>query len=154
MFQKKLLSLSCAFALGAVAARAFAASTILVNLAGAALPQGIAWQPYSQSLRPYLSVTGDASFDAAAATWSVISGTLPAGLTLDSTTGAVAGTPTTKTTSPASFTVLATYKRADGQAVYTIEVGGQVLQVSKLAAGDRLASRPSLSRASRNSGSV
>lgn len=60
---------------------------------------------------------------------------MPAGLALDGATGSVAGTPTTKTTSPASFTVLATYKGSDGQAVYTIEVGGKILYVTKLSIG-------------------
>lgn len=154
MFKKTLFSLSCALALGAVAAPAFAASSfflvvplparsqvqepveaITVSLAGAALPKATVNQAYSESLRPYLSVTGDAAFDPATANWSLAEGTLPAGLALDATTGAVAGTPTAKTTSPASFTVLATYKGKDGQAVYTIDVGGQVLHVSKIAAG-------------------
>ena len=70
---------------------------------------------YSESLRPYLSVTGDAALDPAAARWSLAEGALPAGLALDATTGAVAGTPTAKTTVPASFTVLASYKGSDGQ---------------------------------------
>ncbi len=153
MFQKTLLSIASAAALlGASAAPAFAASSfylvvpiptaakapveyITVSLAGAALPKATVNKAYSESLRPYLSVTGDAAFDPTAASWSLAEGTLPAGLALDEATGAVAGTPTAKTTSPASFTVLATYKGSDGQAVYTIEVGGQVLQVNKLAAG-------------------
>ncbi len=111
------------------------ALNIEVNLAGATLPKATVNKAYSESLRPYLSVTGDAAFDPAAARWSLVEGALPAGLALDEATGAVAGTPTAKTTSPASFTILSTYKGSDGQAVYTIEVGGQVLQVSKIAAG-------------------
>ncbi|WP_291715946.1 putative Ig domain-containing protein [Limnobacter sp. CACIAM 66H1] len=156
MFKKTLLSLSCSIALGAVAAPALASSkfflvvplnaqaqaqepveAITVSLAGAALPKATVNQTYSESLRNYLSVTGDAAFDPAAASWSLADGTLPAGLALDATTGAVAGTPTTKTTSPASFTVLASYKGSDGQAVYTIEVGGVVLNVRELSAGQK-----------------
>ncbi len=155
MLKKTFLSLSCALALGAVAAPAFAspkfflvvplaASTqaqepveaITISLAGAALPKATVNQAYSESLRPYLSVTGDADFDSSAARWSLAEGTLPAGLSLDETTGAVAGTPTAKTTGPASFTVLAGYKDADGQAVYTIEVGGEALNVSKISSGE------------------
>lgn len=156
MFKKKLLSLYCVLALGAFAAPAFAASTfhlvvplpvrtqvqepvetITVSLAGAALPKATVNKAYSESLRTYLNVTGDSTFDPAAALWSLAEGSLPAGLALDATTGAVAGTPTTKTASPASFTVLATYKGENGQAVYTIEVGGVVLNVRELSAGQK-----------------
>lgn len=108
---------------------------IAVSLSGSALPKATVNQAYSESLRPYLSVTGDPGFDPAAARWSLAGGTLPAGLALDGTTGAVAGTPTAKTSSPASFTVLASYKDEQGQAVYTIEVDGVVLNVKSIAAG-------------------
>lgn len=153
--KKTLLSLSCAVLFGAVAAPAFATSTfhlvvplgartqvqepsepISVSLAGAALHKATVNQAYSESLRQYLSVTGDSAFDLTAARWSLADGTLPDGLVLDESTGAVAGTPTTQTTSPASFTVLATYKGQDGQAVYTLEVGGEVFQVSAIASGE------------------
>lgn len=154
--KKKLLSIASAAALlGAYAAPAFATSTfhlvvplsartqvqqpaeptITVTLAGAALPGTKVNQAYSESLRSYLSVTGDAGFDPAVARWSLAGGALPAGLALDEATGAIAGKPTAKTATPASFTVMATYKGADGQAVYTIEVDGEVLNVSKIAAG-------------------
>lgn len=154
--KKTLLSLASAAALlGAIAAPAFAASTfhlvvplgartqaqepaeptITVTLAGAALPGAKVNQAYSESLQSYLSATGDPTFDSAAASWRLADGTLPAGLALDEATGAIAGKPTAKTTTPASFTVMAAYKGADGQAVYTLEVGGEVLTVSKIAAG-------------------
>lgn len=150
----KLLNLTCSALLGAVAAPAFAASTfhlvvplaartqaqepveaITVSMAGAALPKATVNQAYSESLRPYLSVTGDAAFDPAAASWRLAEGTLPEGLSLDSSTGAVAGTPTTRTTTPTSFTVLSSYKGKDGQASYTIEVGGQILEAISVATG-------------------
>ncbi len=111
------------------------AANIVVTLAGSTLPKATVNTAYSTSLQSYLSSAGDAAFDAAATRWSLAEGTLPAGLSLDATTGEVAGTPTTKTTSPASFTVLASYKGSDGQAVYTIEVGGEVFNVSKLDVG-------------------
>lgn len=154
MTKKNLITATCAALLGAIAAPVIAASTfhlvvplgartqvqepgetISVSLAGAALPKAGLSVGYSESLRPYLSVTGDASFDAANARWSLVDGALPAGLALDEATGAVSGTPTTKTTSPASFTVLASYKGKDGQAVYTIEVGAALLKIKQLAAG-------------------
>lgn len=154
--QKNLRSMASAAALlGALSAPAFAASTfhlvvplsratapqtpedlIVVSLAGAALPKATVNTAYSQSLQDYLAVTGDKALDKAAARWSLAEGSLPAGLALDATTGAVSGTPTAKTTTPASFKVLATYKDQGGQASYTIEVGGVVFQVKKLSVGE------------------
>lgn len=61
------------------------------------LPNGTVGTAYSQTL----SATGGS----APYTWSVSSGTLPAGLTLN-TAGLISGNPTTTGTSP--FTVLAT----------------------------------------------
>lgn len=153
--KKLLTSIASATALlGAFSAPAFAASTfhlvvplnartqaqepvdpIIVSLTGAALPKATVNQAYNHSLQDYLAVTGDKALDKSAARWSLAEGPLPAGLALDATTGAVAGTPTAKTTSPTSFTVLSSYKGSDGQAVYTIEVGGVPLQVSKIATG-------------------
>lgn len=112
-----------------------AVEDVNVSLAGGTLPEATLNEAYNESLRPYLSATGDPTFDPAAARWSLAAGTLPAGLALDPTTGAIAGVPTTKTSSPASFTVLATYKGHNGQAIYTIEVAGEVLHVQKITAG-------------------
>lgn len=140
MLNKSLIRMAIATALGAIAAPSFASSTfhlvvplnrpaqnapvdsIMVSLAGAALPPAIALQPYSHSLRQYLSVTGDASFDAASATWSLVSGSLPTGILLDSATGLLSGTPTAATSGPTTFTVKAAYKGKDGQADYSVEV--------------------------------
>lgn len=150
--KKTLLSLTCAAALlSAAVAPAFASSSfflvvpipvrtqeqapenpITVSLSSATLAKGTVNKAYSESLRPYLSVTGDEAFDSADARWSLVEGFLPAGVTLDETTGALAGMPTTKTESPATFTVQATWKDKNGQAVYTIEVGGQVLHVTQI----------------------
>lgn len=109
---------------------------IAVRLIGAALPTALANRTYSESLRPYLAVTGDPAFDAAVARWSIANGALPAGLTLNDATGDVVGTPTEATAS-SSFTVQAHYKGQNGQAVYTIEVEGEALDVTAIALGDR-----------------
>lgn len=153
MLNKSFRTLSCALAIGALTAPAFATSNfylvvpipsaakgapveyISVSLAGAELPKAMVSQAYSESLRPYLSVTGDLAFDPAAARWSLAEGTLPAGMVLDAATGTLSGTPTAQTDLPTSFTVLATYKGSDGQAIYTIEVEGVVLTVRSIAAG-------------------
>ncbi|CAL62353.1 Hypothetical protein HEAR2218 [Herminiimonas arsenicoxydans] len=106
---RRVSPLTCVIAtlaLGAVAAPALASSkfflvvplnaqaqaqepvdAITVFLAGAALPKATVNQAYSESLLPYLSVTGDTAFDPADARWSVAGGALPAGLALDNITG-------------------------------------------------------------------
>jgi putative Ig domain-containing protein len=56
------------------------------------LPNGTVGAPYSQQL----SATGGTT----PYSWSLISGSLPAGLTLNATTGVISGTPTTAGTSP------------------------------------------------------
>lgn len=148
MFKKTFLSIaSSAALLGAVAAPASASSkfflvvplnakaqvqepaeAITVSLAGAALPRATLNQPYSESLRPYLSVTGDVAFDPAATRWSLAGGSLPAGLTLDPIAGQIAGTSSVFSESGASFEVSAEYKGKRAQQAYT-------LQVAKPAAG-------------------
>ena len=62
-----------------------------------ALPDGYIHQSYSQTLA---AISGTTPY-----TWSITSGALPAGLTLNSTTGVISGTPTAKGTS--FFTVTA-----------------------------------------------
>ncbi|HEY6945286.1 MAG TPA: FG-GAP-like repeat-containing protein [Candidatus Acidoferrum sp.] len=62
------------------------------------LPDGVLNAPYTATLQS----TGGTG----AVTWSIATGTLPAGLTLNATTGAITGTPTAAGTSP--ITVMAT----------------------------------------------
>lgn len=133
-----MLHAIAAAALGAASVPAFAANSfylvvpiptrmqavepITVSLTGAALPSAKVDHTYSESLHPYLSVTGDSTYDSTTVSWSVVGGALPAGLSLDPATGEVGGTPTAATVSPATFTVRATYKGQNGQADYSIEV--------------------------------
>jgi len=69
-----------------------------LSVTTSSLPGGIVGQAYSQSV----AATGGKT----PYTWSVSSGTLPSGLTLNASTGAVSGTPTAAGTS--NFTVKAT----------------------------------------------
>ena len=64
------------------------------------LPDWTANQPYSQTI----TVTGGSD----PITFAVTSGSLPTGLSLDSSTGEITGSPTTVTGSPFSFTITAT----------------------------------------------
>jgi hypothetical protein len=80
------------------------ALSIVINLSNppvittTALPGGTVGQPYSQTVQ----ATGGMGI----VTWSISSGSLPAMLNLDSTTGVISGTPTN--TGTANFTVKAT----------------------------------------------
>ncbi len=104
-----------------------------VSLASAALPHGMVGKAYSYDFKQLLSVSNETSPDKSLATWSG-SGTLPTGLSLNTSTGELAGTPSAPTAG-ASYTVIGTYKNNQGQQVYTIKVGEAVLQAVQFAAG-------------------
>lgn len=158
---KKLLTfvVSAVALLGAIAAPAFASSTfhlvvplsravttpldpaaqISVTLAGVALPKAIVGTRYGQSLHDYLTITGDSSLDKSATRWDKRTGVLPSGLVFDETTGVLSGVPTAETTNPANFSVRAVYKGVTGEAEYTIEVGGVLVKVRQIVAGENYA---------------
>lgn len=80
-------------------------TTITVNavpsITTASLPNGVVGTAYSGG---QIAATGGTT----PLTYSVSVGTLPAGLTLNSSSGAISGTPTTASTTPVSFTVKVT----------------------------------------------
>jgi hypothetical protein len=90
---------------------------IAVALAPSALPQAILGQSYSYNLASLLSVNGDAGFNGSGVTWSVTSGSLPAGLSLGAD-GTISGTPTAGGTG--SFTARATYRGVNGEQAYQV----------------------------------
>jgi hypothetical protein len=95
-------------------------SAINVTLGGASLPAGQVGMPYQGfDLKPLLSVTGDATYTGYGVRWSIASGSLPAGLTLNSN-GTISGTPAAGGTF--SFQVLAAYKTKAGQQAYQLLV--------------------------------
>lgn len=63
-----------------------------VSLTAATLPAGMVGQAYSYDFKQLLSVSNETSPDKALAAWSS-SGTLPAGLSFDTGTGVLSGTP-------------------------------------------------------------
>ena len=75
------------------------------------LPDGEVGTVYSQTL----TATGDPTI-----TWNVTSGTLPAGLTLDTNTGTISGTPTTANTY--NFTVTATNDSGSDSKDFTLKI--------------------------------
>lgn len=94
--------------------------------------------PYSYDFKSAstLSLTGEAAPAPTAVSWSMISGALPNGLTLDAATGVVSGTPVAINETGADFEILASYLTASGQRVYTIVVGEAVLQVTDITVGN------------------
>lgn len=93
---------------------------IQISLAVAQAPHGVVGRAYPGfDLKPLLSAPGTAGFNPAAATWALQSGSiLPAGLTLNATTGVISGTPTAETSNP--VTVVATYLGSTGVQTYQI----------------------------------
>ena len=105
---------------------------LALNLSGGALPAAIKGELYSESLNKYLRVTGDPMFKDSDVSWSLTSGKLPDGMSLKG--GAISGIAAQK--GQESFEVLASYKDKTGQQAYTLNVGGRVIQVRSIDAGD------------------
>lgn len=103
-------------------------TTIAPSIVTTALPAGVVGTAYSQLLR----ATGDVPI-----TWAVATGTLPSGLSLNTATGTISGTPSSAGTS--IFTVSAT--NASGSALASLSVAvtaasaAPVIQTTSLVAG-------------------
>lgn len=96
-------------------------AAIQVSLNPFTLPGAIVGNVYSGfQFTTLLQVTGDSTFTSDKVTWAVTSGSLPAGLTLNSATGALTGTPTASGAS--NFTVQATYKTRSAQQAYSLAI--------------------------------
>ena len=104
-----------------------------VSLASTTLPQGMVGRAYSYDFKQLLNVSNEASPDKSQATWSG-SGTLPTGLSFNTGTGVLSGTPSVLNPG-AEYTVTGNYKNNQGQQVYTIKVGDAVLEVVQISAG-------------------
>lgn len=101
-----------------------AVAALDVLLASATLPSGLAGQVYSgYDFKPLLSSTAP-GFDAYSATWDIAAGSLPDGITLNPTTGQLAGTPSLA--GNYNFTVRGTYLGAHGAQSYAISVAMNV----------------------------
>ena len=83
----------------------------------ATVPNGKIGDSYTGSL----SANGDAPI-----TWSVVDGTLPTGLTLDPSTGAITGTPAAGTAGEHTFTVKATNAGGSSEKVVKITIANNV----------------------------
>jgi hypothetical protein len=94
---------------------------ITVALGNATLPAGVQGAAYSYDLKQKLSISGDAAYAGAGVTWSLTSGSLPAGLSLGAD-GVINGTPTAENAGT-PFTIQAAYKTKAGQQSYSVLVG-------------------------------
>jgi len=93
-------------------------TAVTVSLATATPPQAVVGTAYSFDLKSLLTVTGAAGYNGSGVTWSIVSGTLPAGLSLYTGAGLIAGTPTAGGDGP--VTVRATYQGANGEQTYQL----------------------------------
>lgn len=112
-------------------AYAVVVGAITVKLASATLPTGVVGKTYTGfDLKPHLTVAGDAAYpgNSSGVTWAVSSGALPAGLTLNATTGEISGTPTARGAGPVQ--VKATYKAAEATQNYTFQLSDSIKQFS------------------------
>jgi hypothetical protein len=94
-------------------------NNLVVSLAASSLPGGTQGAPYSYDLKPSLAVSGDSAYTGTGVTWGVVSGALPAGLSLTSD-GVISGTPPAGSTT--TFTIQAAYKAKTGQQAYQLFV--------------------------------
>ncbi|KVP17034.1 Ig domain-containing protein [Burkholderia ubonensis] len=100
--------------------RTATAGNITVALNGYSLPAGVIGRAYAGfDFNSVLQVRGDPGYVPSSVRWSVVGGSLPAGLTLSSG-GKLTGAPTVAGTS--SFQVMATYKTKAGQQAYQVLV--------------------------------
>lgn len=97
-----------------------AVATITVSLASATPTSGKVGQAYSYDFKPLFSVAHDGTYAGSGVTWDVTSGSLPAGVTLNSSSGTVAGTPSASGTS--NFTLRASYKSKQTTQNYAISI--------------------------------
>lgn len=101
-----------------VAGKTVSASAISVALSTTSLPGGQTYVPYSYDFKSNLQVSGDPAYNGYGVTWSATS--IPSGLTLDSQTGVLSGTPTMVGTT--NFNVSATYKTKTGQNQFSLAI--------------------------------
>lgn len=97
-----------------------AVATITVGLASASPTSGKVGQAYSYDFKPLFSVMHDGTYTGAGVAWDITSGSLPTGVTLNSVSGAVSGTPSVSGTS--NFTLRATYKSKQASQNYAIAI--------------------------------
>lgn len=110
---------------------------ITLMLSGAPLPDGALAIPYLFDFKPLLEASGPSGTELQAASWRIVQGALPAGLSL-SAEGVLSGTPSAESGMPTAFTIEANYRSATIQRVYQFPaVPGFALGTAKLPTGEQ-----------------
>ncbi len=91
---------------------------LVVTLAAATLPVAPSGVSYRYDFNQHLNVTGDPTFDPSLATWTLLSGGLPPGMSF-SAAGILSGKPTEPAST--SFELQATYKNRTGSRTYALQ---------------------------------
>jgi hypothetical protein len=100
---------------------------ISVGLSSAAVPSAVQGEPFSYDLTQNLKVSGDPQYTPAQVSWSLVNGSLPAGVLLNPN-GTLSGTPTAGGTYP--LTVQARYMNRAGQQTYQLVVATVTVALS------------------------
>lgn len=114
---------------------------VITALAQQTLPVGNVAQAYYYDLKASISAMfantfGSVTINPTNVTWTV-QGVLPDGLGINTTTGILSGTPTTKTMrAGTAVNVIATYSGNSGQQTFQVPVAPPLLWVSSIATGD------------------
>lgn len=110
-----------------------AGNALALSFTAAELPAATVGQAYTYNFATLLNMAGDTLPPLSAVNFSTPSA-LPAGLSL-SASGLLVGTPLEANGAGTSVQVVASYSGTSGQRVYTLLVGGQVVQVTAVSAG-------------------
>lgn len=102
---------------------------VVITLASTAPTGAIQNVAYSFDFKTRVTMT-PSTVPKTALTWSITSGTLPTGLTLDSATGVISGTPTGRGTN--NINLRATYGSSVSSRTYNVTVSGLALFVSEV----------------------
>jgi len=98
------------------------------SLSAAELPEARAGQSYSYSFADLISDSSLSGF-----TWNTAD--LPSWAQLNGQSGQLSGTPSSEDIGSSQFSVTATRQGENGEQIYTIVVGDQVLEVTQIAQG-------------------
>ena len=118
------------------------ANPLIVALSAQQIPRAQVGVPFSFDFKPsisavYSSNLAPVTVDTSKIYWAAPAG-LPAGLTLNSSTGVVSGTPTTKSIRPpdpgTGFNIVATYGGSSGQGSFNVSIAPINWQASQLSA--------------------